>query len=403
MFYVITVIKSFKMKQLSLYGVFFSLLYYSSKAANVPLQNGRITQQLVNSSPYSILVGKMITTNTFTPVIAYQKQYQINNKETTVAKISDESIMKINNKTILLVQNRSSTETNSDNFSNLSVLEQLNRLKLIGINVFNSLYNFNDEFIKKNQQLIEQQNSKLCCINGNCTMQNIFVKCNNTLIDKTFQKNLITPKEKNEFDDLTLSPTEISTTVVKLYSRENENSDNLNQNKSILKTEVPTVDLPDDEVEGIRKEILLATNNYRESHQCDDLLIDKEINDYAQQWSNYLTTSYTFQHREQPRKYGENLFKVFSNYSINIGLEAVKSWYNEILIDEGYKFNGDEKEMSKQSSLHFTQLIWRSSKKMGVGVSKSKDGWYNIVVNYWPPGNIINMFKENVFPRVENK
>lgn len=43
-----------------------------------------------------------------------------------------------------------------------------------------------------------------------------------------------------------------------------------------------------------------------------------------------------------------------------------------------------------------SQLLWIGSKKMGVGVSKSPDNSYNIVVNYDPSGNVKQYFKENL-------
>lgn len=43
-----------------------------------------------------------------------------------------------------------------------------------------------------------------------------------------------------------------------------------------------------------------------------------------------------------------------------------------------------------------TQLLWKSSKKLGVGISKGKNGMYNVVANYDPVGNIGNNFKTNL-------
>jgi len=43
-----------------------------------------------------------------------------------------------------------------------------------------------------------------------------------------------------------------------------------------------------------------------------------------------------------------------------------------------------------------TQLLWKSSTKMGVGVSKNSDGTYNVVANYDPRGNVIGFFHDNL-------
>ena len=46
---------------------------------------------------------------------------------------------------------------------------------------------------------------------------------------------------------------------------------------------------------------------------------------------------------------------------------------------------------------HFTQMVWKSSQKVGIGTATTKDGKMIIVANYKPPGNIIGEFKDNVF------
>ena len=45
---------------------------------------------------------------------------------------------------------------------------------------------------------------------------------------------------------------------------------------------------------------------------------------------------------------------------------------------------------------HFTQLVWSSSAKLGVGVA-SKHGKVIVVANYDPPGNFRGKFSKNVF------
>ena len=47
---------------------------------------------------------------------------------------------------------------------------------------------------------------------------------------------------------------------------------------------------------------------------------------------------------------------------------------------------------------HFTQLIWKGSEKLGVGVATSASGKVYVVARYHPAGNYPNQFTENVFP-----
>ena len=44
----------------------------------------------------------------------------------------------------------------------------------------------------------------------------------------------------------------------------------------------------------------------------------------------------------------------------------------------------------------FTQMVWKATKKIGVGKAKGI-----AVIYYWPKGNIENQFVANVFPKKE--
>ena len=44
----------------------------------------------------------------------------------------------------------------------------------------------------------------------------------------------------------------------------------------------------------------------------------------------------------------------------------------------------------------FTQLVWKSSREIGVGVATSQSGEHHVVVNYYPPGNIPGQYRSNV-------
>jgi Cysteine-rich secretory protein family len=47
---------------------------------------------------------------------------------------------------------------------------------------------------------------------------------------------------------------------------------------------------------------------------------------------------------------------------------------------------------------HFTQVVWKSSKELGVGKAKSRSGRIYVVANYYPPGNYQGQFAQNVLP-----
>ena len=43
-------------------------------------------------------------------------------------------------------------------------------------------------------------------------------------------------------------------------------------------------------------------------------------------------------------------------------------------------------------------MVWKNSRKVGIGTAVAKDGKMIVVANYKPPGNIIGEFKDNVLP-----
>jgi len=47
---------------------------------------------------------------------------------------------------------------------------------------------------------------------------------------------------------------------------------------------------------------------------------------------------------------------------------------------------------------NFTQLIWISSKRLGISVARAASGKFYVVANYDPPGNILGQFDRNVPP-----
>lgn len=49
---------------------------------------------------------------------------------------------------------------------------------------------------------------------------------------------------------------------------------------------------------------------------------------------------------------------------------------------------------------HFTAMVWKNTKKIGVGKASASDGSSFVVARYFPAGNIVNQgyFEENVPP-----
>jgi hypothetical protein len=50
------------------------------------------------------------------------------------------------------------------------------------------------------------------------------------------------------------------------------------------------------------------------------------------------------------------------------------------------------------SAGHFSQVVWATSKEMGVGVASNRSGQIFVVACYDPAGNFLGQFRENVPP-----
>ena len=60
---------------------------------------------------------------------------------------------------------------------------------------------------------------------------------------------------------------------------------------------------------------------------------------------------------------------------------ATQSWYDEIKV-----YNWKQPGFSMKTG-HFTQVVWKGSKKVGFGFASNAKGQVVIVAEYDPPGN----------------
>lgn len=135
-------------------------------------------------------------------------------------------------------------------------------------------------------------------------------------------------------------------------------------------------------------------NIYRRKHHSNDIIYNSNISKFSQNWSDYLIKNKLFVHSYN-KQYGENLslFKGYKNDIINLIKKSIDLWYNEIKF---YDFN--KSEYNSQSG-HFTALIWNNSTEFGIGYTYNKVNKTTIIVmNFNPMGNIIGLFRENIFP-----
>jgi len=145
--------------------------------------------------------------------------------------------------------------------------------------------------------------------------------------------------------------------------------------------------------EDFEKQALEAHNAYRKRHGVKSLKFSKKLTAYAQEWADKLAREDSFEHR-QNNTYGENLYSSWSsNPKAKItGNTPVDSWYSEV---KKHDFTGEPRTTGTG---HFTQVVWKGSKEMGIAQAKSKSNKIIVVANYDPPGNFVGRYSENVAP-----
>lgn len=103
--------------------------------------------------------------------------------------------------------------------------------------------------------------------------------------------------------------------------------------------------------------------------------------EYAQEWADSLAKDCSFRHR-QHGEYGENIYSASSSASFQ-PLKASQAWYAEKQRFTYAKIG----EPGTARAMHYTQMIWKNTTEVGVGMAVCANGAVIVVANYNPPGN----------------
>jgi pathogenesis-related protein 1 len=111
-----------------------------------------------------------------------------------------------------------------------------------------------------------------------------------------------------------------------------------------------------------------------------------ELAAYAQEWADNLARNdCKMEHRPTEGKwkriYGENIF--WGSGAAYSPEDASKSWYSEIKDYKHEKLNST----NWYAAGHYTQMVWRNTKSVGIAIAQCSGGAVIIVGNYNPPGN----------------
>jgi uncharacterized protein YkwD len=134
---------------------------------------------------------------------------------------------------------------------------------------------------------------------------------------------------------------------------------------------------------SFESQILNEHNIKRALHNVPALSWDDTLASYAQNYADQYDCSGNLQH--SGGAYGENLAL---GYTITGSVDA---WYSE----------GDNYDYGAGCSVydHFTQVVWKSTTKVGCGYKNCNSYWGTyIVCSYDPAGNFIGQCDQNVTP-----
>jgi len=175
-----------------------------------------------------------------------------------------------------------------------------------------------------------------------------------------------------------------------------ESVDNEEEDDNQLSGPRLSFETPADGFSTIQQECLDSHNKCRAKHGVKPLRLNQKICEYSQKWAEKLASSELLEHSGS-HQYGENLYYCWHSDPriVMKGNEPVESWYSEV---KTHKYGG--KPRTNETG-HFTQVVWKDTKELGVGVAKSKSGKVFVVTNYSPPGNFIGKYKENVPRRLQ--
>ncbi|KAL3981832.1 Cysteine-rich secretory family protein [Acanthocheilonema viteae] len=157
-------------------------------------------------------------------------------------------------------------------------------------------------------------------------------------------------------------------------------------------------------------------NDYRRRHGVGLLGVNSELGRIAEAWAEHLANKADCLTHDPSKRYGENLFYYATDLlpdEETMALMTVQSFYLEAY---GYNYETHH-HLDYHRTGHFTQLVWKSTTQIGVGVAmrhfngrRAKNCQPDfpstliyVVVKYDPPGNVLDKrnYDDNVLPPIQ--
>ncbi|KAG6761260.1 hypothetical protein POTOM_034468 [Populus tomentosa] len=127
------------------------------------------------------------------------------------------------------------------------------------------------------------------------------------------------------------------------------------------------------------QDYLNAHNAARSQVTVANIIWDNTVAAYALNYSNSRISNCNLVHSNGP--YGENLAKGSGSFT---GTAAVNLW-----VAEKPYYDYASNSCVGGQCLHYTQVVWRNSVRVGCARVQCTNGWWFVSCNYDPPGNYI--------------
>lgn len=150
-----------------------------------------------------------------------------------------------------------------------------------------------------------------------------------------------------------------------------------------------------EDIKQFSLELLSEHNRLRNRYgTVGDLELDKELSKKAQAHADSLAARQCKLENSTDETVGENLYYLESEDGKYTAQHIVEYWLK--------RSNFDSHTRPKTTN-HFTQIVWKASKKIGVGVARAANGAVYVAAFYFPRGNVVNYLDENVLMKEEEE